>query len=101
MEGQFTDGAKKEFTSEDVRYTCRGDSIYGIVLNYPETGEVKFPALGERDASSKPNFHGIIKNVTVLGWDEKPNWERREDALHVKTVGVMSDKPVVFKIEVV
>ncbi len=99
-EGQFTDGAKKDFTSDDVRYTCRGDSIYAFVMKYPESGEVKFPALGERDASSKPNFHGIVKNVAVLGSDETPEWERREDALHVKTKSVKSDAPVAFRITV-
>lgn len=99
-EGQFTDGKRKEFTSEDVRYTCRGDSIYAFVLKYPESGEVKFPALGERDASSKPNFHGIIKNVSVLGFDETPEWERREDALHIRTKTVGGDAPVVFRVTV-
>ena len=99
-EGQFTDGGKKNFTSQDVRYTCRGDSIYAFVMSYPENGEVSFPALGERDASSKPNFHGIIKNVTVLGFDETPEWNRQEDALHIKTKTVKSDAPVAFKIEI-
>ena len=99
-EGQFTDGGRKNFTAEDVRYTCRGDSVYAFVMSYPENGEVAFPALGERDASSKPNFHGIIKGVTVLGFDETPEWNREEDALHIKTKSVASDTPVVFKIEV-
>ena len=99
-EGQFTDGKQKTFTSQDVRYTCRGGYIYAFTLSYPENGEVAFPALGERDASSKPNFHGHIKNVTVLGFDEAPEWFRREDALHIKTKSVRSDAPVAFKIEV-
>ena len=99
-EGQFTDGVKKEFTFKDVRYTCRGDNIYAFSLVYPESGEVAFSALGERDASSKPNFHGIIKSVSVLGSREKPEWHRTEDALHIKTKSVCSNFPVVFKIEI-
>lgn len=99
-EGQFTDGEQKHFTPQDVRYTCRGGHIYAIALSYPENGEVAFPALGERDASSKPNFHGHIKNVTALGSDETPEWSRREDALHVKTKRVRSEAPVVFRVEV-
>lgn len=99
-EGQFTDGVKKTFTPEDVRYTCRGDSIYAFAMVYPENGRVAFPALGERDAASKPNFHGIIKSVSVLGFDETPEWERREDALYISTKRVHSDAPVVFKIEI-
>ena len=83
-----------------MRYTCSGGHIYAFVLSYPENGEVAFPALGERDASSKPNFHGHIKNVTALGFDETPEWSRREDALHVKTKSIRSDAPVAFKIDV-
>lgn len=99
-EGQFTDGAQKHFTPQDVRYTCRGGHIYAFVLSYPENGEVAFPALGERDASSKPNFHAHIRNVTALGFREAPEWSRREDALHIRTGSIRSDAPVVFKIEV-
>lgn len=99
-DGQFTDGEQMNFTSQDVRYTCHDGCIYAFVMSYPENGEVAFPALGERDASSKPNFHGHIKNVKALGFNEAPKWSRREDALHVKTKLIHSDKPVVFKIEV-
>ena len=45
-----------------------------------------------------PHFHGIIKDVSVLGFDEKPAWDRTEDALLINTKNVHSDKPVVFKI---
>ncbi len=99
-EGQFTDGKHKDFTPEDVRYTCGNGSIYAFVMNWPESGEVKFPALGERDASSKPNFHGIIKGVSILGADEETEWHRDEDALHVKVTGISTDMPVAFRIEV-
>lgn len=100
-EGQFTDSMKKDFTPDDVRYTCRGSSVYAFVMKYPESGEVKFPALGQRDASSKPNFHGIIKNVSVLGFDETPAWTRCKDALYIKPKTVQSDAPVAFRIEIV
>ena len=99
-EGQFTDGVQKEFTPQDVRYTCRGDSIYAFVMSYPENGKVTFPALGEKDAASKPNFHGVIRNVSALGFEEKPEWSRRDDALHITTKSVRSDAPVVFRIEI-
>lgn len=100
-EGQFTDGGKKEFTSNDIRYTTRGGSIYAFVMKYPENEEVALPALAERDASSKPYFHGIIKNVSVLGFDDaKLNWRRDGEALHIKTQGVSSKAPVVFRIEI-
>lgn len=99
VEGQFTDGAKKDFTSEDIRYTCKGSSIYAFVLNFPESGEVSLRSLADRDASSKPYFHGIIDDISVLGFnDAKTEWSRDGETLRIKTENVRSDSPVVFKI---
>lgn len=97
-EGQFTDGKTKVFTPEDIRFTVNGSSIYATVLSYPEDGRVLIKSLAERDASSLPHFNGIIKDLSVLGFDEKPVWERKNDALYITTGNVKSDKPVVFKI---
>lgn len=97
-EGQFTDSKNKVFTSEDIRFTLKGSCIYAAVLSYSENGEVHIKSLGEKDASKLPLFHGIIKNVEILGFDEKPIWRRDQEALHISTKNVKSDKPVVFKI---
>jgi Alpha-L-fucosidase len=97
-EGQFTDGNKKEFTSEDIRFTVRGSYVYAYVLKFPDNGQVSIKALGEKNAAKLPNFHGIIKEVSVLGFSEKPEWSREEEALTIQTKSVVSDKPVAFKI---
>ena len=98
VEGQFSDGIKKEFTSDDIRYTMNGGNLYAIVMKCSENGEYTFPALGEQDASKKPNFHGIIKKTEVLGFDGECCCTRDEAGFHVKVDGVKSDKPVVFRI---
>ncbi|MDE6639122.1 MAG: alpha-L-fucosidase [Acetatifactor sp.] len=100
-EGQFTDGKDKVFTSEDFRFTVKGDSLYAVCLHYPENGRVTVRALGEQDASHLPKFHGIIKNVEVLGFEEQPVWNRDGEGLHIETKTVSSDKPVVFKVTLV
>lgn len=46
-------------------------------------------------------FAGIIENVSVLGFDASCEWTRDESGLHVKVDGVKTDKPVVFKVELV
>ena len=101
VEGQFSDGIKKEFTSDDIRYTMKGDSLYAIVMRCAEDGNYTIPSLGKQDASHKPNFAGIIENVSVLGFDASCEWTRDESGLHVKVDGVKTDKPVVFKVELV
>ncbi len=98
-EGQFTDKISREYTSADVRYTCRGDSIYAFVLRYPDSGSVDFPALGERDASSKPNFHGIIKEITMLGSETPLQWSRDESALHIQAPARDDPSPAVFRVK--
>ena len=70
------------------------------MLSYPENGEVCIESLREADASRLPLFHGIIKDVDVLGFSEKPEFKRDEKGLHIKTNTVKSEYPVVFKIKV-
>lgn len=98
VEGQFSDGIKKEFTPRDIRYTCKGSNLYATVLRCAPDGNYCFPALGEQDASKKPNFHGIIRSVEALGFEGVCEWMRDGEGLHVKTKGIRSDKPVVFRI---
>ncbi len=99
-EGQFTDSIKKNFTSQDIRFTTANGYLYATVLKHSDNGEYLVTALDTRDASHRDNFHGIVNNVTVLGTDKKPAWERRSDGLYVKTDYKNGDYPIVFKIEI-
>jgi len=99
-EGQFTDANDKVFTSKDFRFTRKGQNIYAFCLNFPEDGKVSIEALADADASCLPKFHGIIKNISILGSDVAPEWERDERALHVTAKGIKTDMPVCIKIEI-
>ena len=74
--------------------------MYATVLKHSDNGEYLVTALDSRDASQRDNFCGIVNDVTVLGADKKPVWERRADGLYVKTDYVNGDYPIVFKIEI-
>lgn len=100
QEGQFTDGDTKVFTSEDIRFTVNGSSLYATVLNYPEDGKVYIKSLSKKESSNLSHFSGIIKDISVLGFKEKPTWERTNEAVNIITENVKSDKPVVFKITI-
>jgi alpha-L-fucosidase len=95
-EGQFTDGQTKSFTSEDIRFTFKGGTLYATVLQYPDNGIVRIRSLGEKS----PYFHGLIREIRVLGFDEQPTWTRTEEGLVVSTTNVASAEPVVLKIEI-
>ena len=95
-EGHFTDSAEKIFTGSDIRFTQNGGNLYAAVLNYPENGETNIKSLGKKSGV----FYGYIKDVSVLGFDEKPEFDRTDEKLAIKTKSVKSDKPVVFKIKI-
>jgi len=97
-EGQFTDSKDTVFTSEDIRFTVKGENLYATVMVWPEDGKVTIKSLAEADASRLPVFHGIVKDVKVLGCEEAPAWKRDEKGLHVEAPSVKSDKPVVIKV---
>lgn len=99
-EGQFADGDRKEFTSKDIRYTVNGGNLYASVLKCSEDGGYILGELGERVVWEKDYFHGIVKDVTVLGFDGKLTWRRDKDGLHIQTEHVKSTYPVVFKIKI-
>lgn len=99
VEGQFSDGVKKNFTPDDFRFTMANGYLYATVLKCRESGEYCIRTLGERDASKQANFHGIIKNVEVLGGRTKADWKRDEERLHIHTEEYRK-MPMVFRIRV-
>jgi alpha-L-fucosidase len=99
VEGQFSDGIKKNFTSEDFRFTTAGGYLYATALKCSGDGTYCIHSLGEQDASRQANFHGIIRDVETLGTEERPVWSRDGEGLHINS-SFQSDSPVVFKIKV-
>ena len=99
-EGQFTDGVEKVFTPEDIRFTVKGENLYCTVLSWPEDGHVVIKSLGHSENANLPEFHGIIRDVDVLGCDEKPVWSREKGGLHVTMPGIKTDKPVVVRVKI-
>lgn len=100
IEGQFSDGNETFFTEKDFRFTINGGNLYVFALNYPENQEITIKSLADVDASVKPLFNGIIKDISVLGFDSNVTYERDKDGLHIKTDNVKSEYPVVFKINI-
>ncbi|MCC8169303.1 MAG: alpha-L-fucosidase [Oscillospiraceae bacterium] len=98
VEGQFSDGAETVYTERDFRFTVKGGSVYVFAMKFPESGAVTVKAFADADASKKPVFNGIIKSVSVLGFDCGVTYTRDENGLHINAPEVKSEYPVVFKI---
>lgn len=97
-EGQFSDGIKKNFTSEDIRFTVANGCVYAIVLKCSNNGKYCIKTLGKKDASKVANFSGIIDEVSVLGSIQSPQWHRDEDGLFIET-DYKSEYPITFKVK--
>lgn len=100
VEGQFSDASATAYTKEDFRFTAGNGCIYAACLQYPEDGRLTIRALSKSSDSSKPNFHGIIRGVEILGFEEKPSFFVDGEGLHIHTHNVHSAFPVVMKIRV-
>lgn len=98
-EGHFSDSTETKFTSQDIRFTVREEYLYATVLEYPKDGKVTVSSLKRLKDPNRATFHGIIKEVSILGFDGMITWSMDEEGLHVETQGVESELPVVIKIQ--
>ena len=98
-DGQFGDQQEKVFTSRDFRFTAGNGAIYAFALRYPKDGKVCISSFKKSKDQNMPEFHGIIRKVSILGSDEEISFERTENGLEFKTQTVASEFPVVIKIE--
>jgi alpha-L-fucosidase len=83
--GQFG-GARdvRPYTSEDIRFTMKGDTLYAFIMVWPESRNAvikslaaKSPLMGERK----------VAQVSLLGYDGKIEWTQDEQGLNVKLPG--------------
>ena len=74
LEGAFTDASRAEFTSEDIRFTTRGDALYAIGLAWPIAGSLRVESL--------PAGHGgEVEAITLLGHDGPIAWSQEATGL--------------------
>jgi alpha-L-fucosidase len=86
VEGSFNDTKRESFTSEDFRFTSRGNSVYAVALGWPQSGEF----LVRSFSTTSELFEGEIGEVTLLGSEEAISWTRDKEGLRVK---VPADPP--------
>nr|MCR4588430.1 alpha-L-fucosidase [Lachnospiraceae bacterium] len=97
-EGQFADNDGRGYKAEDIRFTVNGTYLYATSLNMEGKDHLLIRSLADTDASKKPNFHGIIKNVERLDKKQIVSWKRDEEGLYIRTERVEDPRPVVFRI---
>lgn len=101
VEGQFQDQQEKTFTSDDYRFTVNNGAIYAIAMKCPEDGCFTIRAIADSPDQNAPEFHGIVKTVSILGYEDiSLKWRKDANGLHVHADGIYSEFPVTIKIEI-
>jgi alpha-L-fucosidase len=77
-EGAFTDTRRTAFTSQDIRFTCKGSTLYAIVMDWPAA-----PFTIKSLSSTSPVKASQITRVTLLGADASLAWAQDELGLTI------------------
>jgi len=85
-------GAAAAYTSQDIRFTTKGDALYAFILAWPESRTAVIKAL----ASNSPQVAGRkIADVSLLGYGGKLEWSQTADGLTVKLPDKAPSQPAV------
>lgn len=100
-EGQFTDNEEPSYTSEDIRFTANGDSIYAFIMKFPSDGMVTIRSLADSMDQNRSDFHGLIEEVSVPGYENaRVEWVKNAEGLHLEVRGVETELPLAIRIKV-
>jgi alpha-L-fucosidase len=75
----FNESKRKPLTSEDVRFTTKGQTLYAFVMDWPGKEAVIAPL-----ASSSKHAPGKIENVELLGHSGNLKWKRDDTSLKIE-----------------
>ena len=74
--GAFSEREETHYTGRDIRFTCRGNTLYATCLGVPQ-GPVTV-------ASLKSLYPAEIQSVVMLGCDRELTWSQTPDALVIR-----------------
>jgi alpha-L-fucosidase len=86
VDGSFGDTKRASFTSQDIRFTAREDTLYAISLGWPENGRLTIKTL----AKGSVNCPLEIAYIQLLGVEAPLKWERDAEGL---TIDLPATKP--------
>jgi alpha-L-fucosidase len=90
--GPFSEYKRPEYGAEDIRFTCKDDSLFAIVLGKP-AGELVVGELGIY------LYDGEIASVSMLGSPERIDWSFSAKGLRIRVPDELPcDHAVAFRI---
>lgn len=77
--GAFHDTDTKPYTSEDFRFTTKGDTLYAIELGWPADGKVTIHSLGSSALKGQK-----VQSVDLVGSEARLEWHQDPDGLRIQ-----------------
>lgn len=75
--GAFSDSHASAYTADDIRFTTKGNTLYAISLGW--TGS----KILIKSLSNKVTEQLKVSDVSMLGSDEKINWQLKDEGLEI------------------
>ncbi len=97
QDGHFSDAVKKNFTSEDFRFTQKGDILYVIAMKSAADGRYLVRSLRQQEHTAGAVFHGAVRKVEALASSTPVEWSRDGEGLHLFSAHQEAG-PVVFRV---
>ncbi len=79
IEGHLSEEKNADNTSKDVRFTTKGETLYAIVMDWPEGGTKKIHSFKK----GNPYLKKDIKSIQLLGLEGDLNFKVKDDGLHI------------------
>ncbi|MDR6197374.1 alpha-L-fucosidase [Siphonobacter sp. SORGH_AS_0500] len=76
----FNEGKGKAFTSQDIRFTAKGEALYATLMGWPDDKKVVVTSL----ASGKGLHTSPIRRVSLLGGNDSLSFEQTNQGLVVQ-----------------
>jgi alpha-L-fucosidase len=76
----FNEGKNKPYTSEDIRFTKKGNILYAIILGAPQEKKLLIKSLGKEKGLLKTK----INSIQLLGYEGTLGYELGDSGLTVK-----------------
>jgi alpha-L-fucosidase len=94
VEGHLSEHKNTDATSEEIRFTQQGNTLYATALDWPESGVVCIRSLSEGS-----DLLGDIKRIDLLGHPGRLSWTRNGEGLSIRLPGKRPcDHAYVFRI---
>ena len=80
VEGAFNDTATRPYTSQDIRFTTKGNVLYAVALGRPADGKITIKTLADGSVAGL----GAISGVQLLGSAATLQWKRDHGGLKIE-----------------